>query len=71
MKFDAQYYPYPSQRNVVYATNGMVATGNPSASAAGLEVLRRGGNAIDAAVAVATTLPVVEPTGNDCGTILR
>ncbi len=67
MKFDAQYYPYPSQRNVIYATNGMVATGNPAAAAAGLEILRQGGNAIDAAVAVATTLPVVEPTGNGIG----
>lgn len=67
LNFDAQYYPYASKRNVVYAKNGMVCAGNPTATAAGLQTLLKGGNAIDAAIAVATCQPVVEPTCNGLG----
>lgn len=67
LKFDALYNPYPSQRMTVYANNGMVATSQPLAAQAGLKVLQQGGNAIDAAVATAAALTVVEPTSNGIG----
>ncbi|MFT5117761.1 MAG: gamma-glutamyltranspeptidase/glutathione hydrolase [Kiritimatiellia bacterium] len=62
---DPLAYPYSSQRNATYAHNGMVATTNPLAAQIGVDILKRGGNAIDAAIATAAMLTVVEPTG--CG----
>src|SRR5579859_456435 len=54
-------------RSPVYAPHGVVATSQTLAASAGLAVLRRGGNAVDAAVATAITLTVVEPGSNDIG----
>lgn len=67
MKFDALYYPHPSRRMVTFARNGMVATSQALAAQAGLEILKKGGNAIDAAIATAACLVVVEPTSNGIG----
>lgn len=65
--FDPLYQKYPSRRTAIYARGGMVNCSSPLAAAAGLELLRRGGNAIDAAVAAAAALTVVEPTANSLG----
>ncbi|SEB73450.1 gamma-glutamyltransferase family protein [Paenibacillus sp. GP183] len=67
MEYDSSYYPYPSRRKVQFAKNGMVATSQPLAAEAGLEILKKGGNAIDAAIATAACLTVVEPTANGIG----
>lgn len=61
------YVPvYPSRRSPVMARN-MVATSQPLAAQAGLTTLQRGGNALDAALATAIALVVLEPTGNGLG----
>lgn len=59
-------FPYPSQRMPVFARN-VVATSQPLAAQAGLRMLLKGGNAVDAALAAAVTLTVVEPTSNGIG----
>jgi len=50
-----------AQRSVVMGTNGMVAASQPLATLAGYKILQKGGNAVDAAVAMVSTLSVVEP----------
>src|SRR6056297_1650445 len=67
MDFDPLSYRYSSRRNLVCSTEGMVATSQPLAAQAGLKILRTGGNAIDAAVATAASLTVLEPTSNGIG----
>ena len=58
---------FHSRRSPVYSRTGIVATSQPLASAAGLEVLAQGGNAADAAVAAGAALNVTEPTSTGIG----
>ncbi|KDQ63394.1 hypothetical protein JAAARDRAFT_377266 [Jaapia argillacea MUCL 33604] len=53
---------FASRRSVVYGTKGIIACSQPLAAEAGLEILRKGGNAADAAVATSVALNVTEPS---------
>ena len=66
-QFDPHTYRYASRRNVVYAKNAVACTSVPLGAQIGRDVMKSGGNAIDAAVAMAAAMPLLEPTGNGLG----
>ena len=60
-------FPYETLRAPAMGLRGVVATSQPLAANAGLDILKKGGNAIDAAVATAAVLTLVEPNGTSLG----
>lgn len=67
MNFNLYDYSYPSQRRVILGNRYAAATSQPLATLAGMEMFLAGGNAVDAAIAMAVALTVVEPTSNGIG----
>ncbi|KAK0615295.1 nucleophile aminohydrolase [Bombardia bombarda] len=62
-----RFSPFPSRRSVVHSTKGIVSTISPLANEAGLQILRQGGNAADAAIAAAAVLNLVDPSMTGIG----
>ncbi|KAL8808831.1 MAG: hypothetical protein Q9200_003982, partial [Gallowayella weberi] len=64
---DPELISFPSRRSVVHSTNGIIACTQPLAAQAGQRIIRDGGNAADAAVAVAAALNMTEPSSTGIG----
>lgn len=67
LSYNLTEYPYSSGRRVILGSRHAAATSQPLATLAGMEMFWAGGNAIDAALAMAIALTVVEPTSNGIG----
>ncbi|KAF9891936.1 hypothetical protein FE257_002899 [Aspergillus nanangensis] len=66
-KLNPDFVPFSSRRSTVHSTNGIVTATQPLAAAAGQRILKAGGNAADAAVAVAAALNMTEPSSTGIG----
>jgi gamma-glutamyltranspeptidase/glutathione hydrolase len=64
---DHKYSYFPSRRSTVHSAKGIVSSTQPLANACGLEILRKGGNCADAAVAIAAGLNITEPGNTGIG----
>ena len=64
---DSGSFPYETLRSPAMGLRGVVATSQPLAANAGLDILKKGGNAVDAAVAAAAVLTLVEPNSTSLG----